>query len=72
MRKSRLAVFALAALWLGGETAWASQGCPATAPRFEPKTAKRPAPEAVKFLGGARLTRPVAEPCLRRAASADA
>lgn len=74
MSKSPLVLACLGAFFLlGAEGAVAAPGaetCPVAAPRFEPKLRKRPAPEEARFLGGARLSRPVAAPCLRRAGEA--
>ena len=63
------AIFVCGALKASAE---ASSACALTAPRYETKAHKRPVPEEIKFLGGARVVRPVAEPCPRGRREADA
>jgi hypothetical protein len=71
-----IAAFAGALLWLGAAPAKAaepdgSEPCRSLAPNFEPK-ARSAQPEAVRWLGGARLSRPVATPCPPSQRPADA
>ncbi len=40
-----------------------SEPCRIIAPRYEPKTAHSPQSDAVRWLGGAKLSRPLAAPC---------
>ena len=69
---SLLVVVAFAGLliWLGAapaRAAGASEGdaCRILAPRYEPKAARPSGVQSVRWPGGAKLWRPVAEPCPR-------
>jgi hypothetical protein len=62
-----VAVFAALSLCLGAAAASAlePQACRALFPTFERTAHARPAPDAARYPGGARLSFPVAAPCPR-------
>ena len=59
--------FAGVLIWLGAAPARAAaaDGCRLLAPRYEPKAARPSGAQLVRWPGGAKLWRPVAEPCPR-------
>jgi hypothetical protein len=59
-----VAAFAGLLIWAGATPARAAgEGCRILAPRYEPKAARPSGAQPVRWLGGAKLWRPVAEPC---------
>jgi hypothetical protein len=67
--------FAGVLIWLGAAPARAADAgdaCRQLAPRYEPKAARPAGAQPVRWPGGAKLWRPVAQPCPRSGAAVGA